>query len=312
MDQTSKHKKIYFLMVLGTIFWAGAFIAGKISVNEFPPFSLAFFRFLIASFVIYGVMYKYETKDYTLRKKDLPIYVSLGLIGMFGYHVLFFISLKYTSAVNASMIAATNPLMTTVLASFLIKERLGIKKILSILLSLSGVMLVITGGSIEVIQSFGYNIGDLIMIIAVLCWAVYSVMVKRVVDNYSPLILTTYSFIVCTIALVPFVIYEKPLTYMRNTSLVGWVAVIYMAIFPSVIGYLIQQVSIKSIGASRTSIFINLVPVFSIILSTIFLNESITSIKVVGALLIIAGVYSINRGSVKAIKRKAEANHSKT
>jgi drug/metabolite transporter (DMT)-like permease len=149
----------------------------------------------------------------------------------------------------------------------------------------------ITNGQIEVIRTIDFNIGDIIMLGAVVCWAAYSVVSKKVMPKYSPLIITSYSFLVCLVGLIPFVIYEKPMTYLPNVTWKGWASVIYMAVFASVIGYLVQQISIKAIGPSKTMAFINLVPVFSIILSVLILGESITFIKILSATIIITGVY---------------------
>lgn len=285
------HRNIYLWMILCTVFWAGAFIAGKIGVKEFPPFSLAFFRFLFATGLIFWIMVKYEKKDWRLKAKDWKYMIILGVIGMFGYHVLFFTALKYTSAVNSSMIAAINPLITSILAATFLHEKLGIKRLGAIFIALTGVALTITNGKLGVLRQLTFNYGDLLMISAVLCWAIYGIISKRIMDNYSPLILTSYSFLVCLITLIPFVILENPMGYLPNVTWKGWTSVLYMAIFPSVIGYLVQQMSIKEIGASKTAAFINLVPIFSIILSALILHEGVTVFKLFSAALIITGVY---------------------
>lgn len=297
-----KESNIYLLMVLCAFFWAGAFIAGKIGIKEFPPFSLAFFRFLFATLLIFPVMVRYEKKDWRLKKEDFKVVIALGIIGMFGYHVLFFIALQYTTAINSSMIAATNPMITSIIASIIIGEKLGIKRIGAISIAFIGVVLTLTNGKLSSLGNLSFNIGDVIMLLAVACWASYSVISKKVMDRYSPLILTTYSFLVCLIALVPFVIFEKPLEYIPNITIAGWGSVLYMAVFASFIGYLVQQISIKKIGPSKTSVFINLVPVFSIALSSVILKEEVTIIKCISAMIIILGVYINSKINIQTSK----------
>lgn len=287
-------KNIYALMILATLFWSGAFIAGKFGVREFPPFSLTFFRFAIASVIIFFIMIKYE-KNWRIKPGDVPIFLVLGIVGMFGYHVFFFTALKYTSAINSSLIAATNPLITAVLASVFLGDKLNIKKAGAIFLSLFGVLLTITEGNFKIVVQAGFNRGDILMLAAVICWAVYSIISKKVTSRYSPIVLTAYSFIACAVSLIPFVIAENPFSYLGTTTVSGWTAVLYMAIFPSVIGYLVQQISLKSIGPRRTAIFINLVPVFSIILSVLILHETISLFKIFSSSLIIAGVFVTTR-----------------
>jgi len=296
-----KEKKIYLLMAFAAFCWAGAFIAGKIAVAELPVFTVAFLRFLIATAVIFPLMVIREP-EWRIGKKSLPMLLTLGLVGMFGYHALFFTALKYTTAVNSSMIGATNPLMTSVLAAIFLKEAFGIKRMGALLLAFSGVALSISGGSIETVAAFSFNKGDLIMLGAVVCWAAYSILSKRAAKHHTPIVLTSYSFLFCTIMFLPFSLMERPWMLVGETSAGAWLSIIYMAVFASCIGYLIQQVAIRSIGPSKTNIFINLVPVFSMALAAMILGESIGWYNAVGMLMIIAGVYS--NSTIRAEKEK--------
>lgn len=285
------NRKIYLLMVLSTFFWAGAFIAGKLSVPFIPAFTLTFLRFLIATTILYFVVKYKDKSNYKLTKKDIPIFLFTGIIGMFGYHIFFFTALKYTTAINSSVIGATNPIITTILCIIFLKDKITFKRALGIILSFTGVFLTITNANLSTIYNLSLNKGDLLMLIAVCMWAAYSVFSKKVMHKFSPLILTFYSFLFCTVILIPFVLYERPWLFMGQVPYYSFLAVVYMSIFASVIGYLVQQMSIKQIGPSKTSVFINLVPIFSIVLSVTILKESISTIKIFTTLLIITGVY---------------------
>ncbi|HYE68601.1 MAG TPA: DMT family transporter, partial [Anaerovoracaceae bacterium] len=225
-----------------------------------------------------------------LEKDKLPVYLFTGAVGMFGYHVLFFTALKYTTAINSSIIAATNPMVTTLLAYLFLRNKLRGKQIFGILLSFLGVILTITGANLDILRQFTFNVGDLWMLAAVAAWAAYGVFSKSKGAGIQPIVLTYYSFLVCTIMLIPFVLYEKPWEYLSSVPVSAHLAVLYMSIFPSVIGYLVQQMAIKEIGPSKASIFVNLVPVFSIILAVLLLGETLEPIKLITAGLIITGV----------------------
>lgn len=278
-------------MVLTTLFWAGAFIAGKLSVPFIPAFTLTFLRFFIATTILYFVVKSKDKSNYKLTKKDIPIFLFTGIIGMFGYHVFFFTALKYTTAINSSLIGATNPIITTILCVIFLKDRITFKRAIGIILSFLGVFLTITNANLSTIHNLSLNKGDLLMLIAVCMWAAYSVFSKKVIHKFSPLILTFYSFLFCTLFTFPFALYERPWLFVTKVPYSAFLAVVYMSIFASVVGYLVQQMSIKQIGPSKTSLFINLVPVFSIILSVTILKETISIVKVLTALLIITGVY---------------------
>jgi drug/metabolite transporter (DMT)-like permease len=287
--------KIYLLMILCSVFWAGAFIAAKLSSPHIPPFTLTFLRFSVAALVLYFIIKLKEKEMYKLKKTDIPVFLITGFFGMFCYHVLFFVAIKYTTAINSSIIGASNPIITAILSIIFLKDKITYKRVLGILLSFTGVILTLTNASFHILKSFSFNYGDLVMLAAVIMWASYSVYSKYVMPRYSPLILTYYSFLFCTILLIPFVIYEKPWTFLENVPRSAFLASLYMSLFPSVIGYLVQQMSIKQIGPSKTSIFINLVPVFSIILSISILKETLNPIKLLTAAFIIAGVYICQR-----------------
>lgn len=286
-------KKSYIYMVIAAFVWSGAFIAGKIATPCIPVFSLTFFRFLVAAILMYFVMKSNDRNHpetrYIFRKKHFPKFCFTGIVGMFGYHVLFFTSLKYTSAINASIVGAMNPIITTIIACFAARQSVPLRRIIGIVLSFAGVVLTISNGDLSVLMTLSFSKGDIIMLIAVICWAAYSVFCSKGASDIPPFALTFYSFLFCTIFLIPFVLWEKPWLLTGITGDVI-IAVLFMGIFSSVMGYLLQQISIRNIGASRTSIFINLVPIFSMILSVTILHETLMPVKILTAAIIVCGV----------------------
>lgn len=277
------------LMIIATLFFSGAFIAGKFSVAEFPVYSLTFFRFLIAAVVLFFIL-RVKGVDLSLEKSDIPRVVLLSLLGMVGYHVFFFTALKHTSSVNTSLIAAMNPIVTTIMASIFLKEKFPKKAIGGILISFTGVALIVTNGSLEVIKNMNFNIGDIYMLMAILSFSIYFIVLKGIVGRVDPMKLTFYVFFFCVVMLVPMVIYENPMEYLPRTTSKGWGSLVYMSIFASVVAYLIQQISVKRIGPAKTSLYVNLVPLFSMIMAYFILGEVITLPKIFAGAMIISGV----------------------
>ena len=286
------------LMIIATLFFSGAFIAGKFSVAEFPVFSLTFFRFLIAAIILFVIL-KIKKIDLSLEIKDIPRIISLSLLGMVGYHVFFFTALKYTSSVNTSLIAAMNPIITTLMASIVLKEKVPQKAIGGILISFSGVALIVTNGSFEVIRNMSFNIGDIYMLLGIISFSFYFIILKGIVGRIEPIKLTFYVFFFCVLLLVPMVIYEDPMSYLPNTTSSGWGSLLYMSIFASVGAYLIQQISVKRIGPAKTSLYVNLVPLFSMIMAYFILGEIITLPKIFAGAMIISGVLITLKAKVK-------------
>jgi drug/metabolite transporter (DMT)-like permease len=279
----------YLLMVLTTSFWGGSFVAGKIALREFPPMTLTFFRFLIATAIILPYMWSRDSVRIP-DKRDIPLLFALGFLGVSGYFAFQFTSLMYTSAANSSTINALNPLTSSVIAIFLTEERLSVKKVGLIFLALTGVLLTVTGGDKHVLLNLSFNKGDLIMVLAMISFSIYGVYSKKATEKYSPLLVTAYVFLFGLIQITPLMLMENVLGSAFSYSLEAWIAIFFMALFSSVLGYLIQQVTISKIGVNKTSLFINLVPLFVLIFSYLILGDLVTYINLVSAGIIITAV----------------------
>ncbi len=290
-------KQVRLLMVLTSLLWSGAFITGKLSVQEFPPFALTFFRFLFALPFIFIILYVREPKNLFPRGQQWRALILLGFVGTFCYHAFFFTALKYTTAINSSLIGAINPIITTILAVLFFSERLTPWRVFGIFLSFSGVFIFITNGDLQLISQFQVNWGDLLMLMGVFCFSLYALLSRRFMKQYqlTPIMVTAYTFLICVVISIPFVLWENPVTYLSATTARGWLSILYMSVFASVLGYLFQSIAIQRIGAPSTAVFINLVPIFTIIQSITILGESITSLKLICAAIVITGVYLATR-----------------
>ena len=282
--------KIYLIMILATLFWAGAFIAGKLGVSSFTPIQLSFFRFLFSVIILFPILLKKNPDNWKVKKEDFKDFLFLGIIGMIGYHLLFFAALKYTLAYKAAMINAINPLLTTFLAGLLLKEKIKARKIILLIIALIGVVLTIINWKLVNLINLDINKGDLIMSGAMLCWVVYGIYVKKVIHKYGAIKLTTYTMITAIIILLPIVTIDIINNGLVLDQFKPWLGILYMAIFASVYGYTAQQYAIMHIGASNSSMFINLVPVFSMILAVLILKEEILPLNLISAAMIIGAV----------------------
>jgi drug/metabolite transporter (DMT)-like permease len=281
-------------MVLAALCWGGAFIAAKIGVRSASPLALTYFRFLVAALCLWGYAAA-RGIPLRIRARDWWAMFQLGFVGMVCYHLLFFQALRTTTATKASMIMATNPLMTAVLAALLLGERLGRARLLYFLAALAGVLLTISRWNPVLLIQGRFTPGDLIMLAAVACWAVYTVLVRSHVARFDPVVTTFYSFVTCLILLTPFQAWEVAAGGFRP-SVEGWLAIVYMGVFPTFIGYLVMQQAIKHVGIATTTLFINLVPVVAMALAVLVLREAFFAPNAASAAIIIAAVMGHARG----------------
>lgn len=287
-------RTVYISMIVTACFWSGAFIAGKMAAAIFMPFTLTFFRFLFAlPFIFLLLRFKEPEKFFPGREQIVPL-IILGVIGTLGYHFFFFLALRHTTAINSSLIGATNPMVTTVLAVIFFREKITLVRMTGVVVSLLGVFSVITNLDPKIVSSLVFNQGDFLMAIGVLCFSTYALLSRKYMLKYkiSPLSVTAYTFLVCTIlSLLLGTFLERPFGAVLQAPLQVWLEILYMSVLASVVGYYLQLSAIHQIGAPKTAMFINLVPVFTIFLASAILGEEVSLLKIFGAMLIIFGVY---------------------
>lgn len=302
--------KAFMLMTMASLFWAGTVISGKIGAAQFPPYTLAFLRFFFAALLAFPLAVIMEKDKWKVPLKELPPVFLIGAFGFLGNNVMFLTACRYTSAVNLASIAASCPMMTAFLAFIWLKERLNMKSVAGIILAFAGVLLVISGGNISQFREMSFNVGDLIQTTGIVLMAVYTILSRKIGQNYSPIVIVAYGLLFSMVATIPLMIMEDPWIYFLEADLKGWSSVLYLAFLGSVIAYLFQQIAIKRIGANRTMAFMNLNPVFSVILAVLILHEHVSIAQIASIGLIVLGV-SLNAGTgVTSLKycplRKAE------
>ena len=283
--------KSYGLMVFATLLFAGAFVAGKLSAANFTPVMTTFLRIGLATLILFPFMILKEGKHWLPSKGELILGIQMGIIGMTFYHLFFFTALKYTSVTNASVINGSMPVITALLAWVFLKEKLTRRKIFYILLAFLGVVLTITNWKVSVIAKMTFNKGDLLMLCGTISWASYGILTKKYSKDTSPIKLMAYALLVCTLVVAPFALREVVLYKSLSVPLENYYSIVYMALLPTVVGYTIQQKAIRDLGPSTAALFINLVPIFSIVLSVIILDEKVKPLTYVSGLIIIFAVY---------------------
>jgi drug/metabolite transporter (DMT)-like permease len=281
--------KIYFMLLWFSIFTGATFNLAKYTIDFFSAFSAASWRFGLASITMVVILILRERVRFASLKENGWMYIVLGMIGIFGFNALFFLGMKFTSAVNGSLIMATNPLLTTMFSRVILNTPITKHQGAGVGFSLLGVVLVITQGSWQVISHLSFSIGDILILCGNLCWALYGVLGRRYIKNSSPLSTTTYTMVAGAFFLMVVSAFNPSPVPLPQIPLLAWGAVGFMAFFTTVLGYLFWNQGISEIGASKTSVFFNLVPVVTMIISLV-LGNTVTWIQVMGAFLVISGV----------------------
>ncbi|MNF23688.1 EamA-like transporter family protein [compost metagenome] len=267
----SKSTPLAYAGIVGaTFFWGTNFNAGAYIIKSMAPISASIERFSISILLlalIFGLTGKLRLST---LKNNLPAFIGLGLLGFTAFNLATFFGLQTTTPINGALILATTPLWTMIFSVLLEGERIDRGRAIGLVLGLLGVGLVITRGDIQVLLGLKVATGDAIILAGSMAWAANMVGTRRFVKNATPLETTTFSMLFGVIGLIVLgFIYEAPITNISTATLSIHSAVIYLAVCGSLIAYLLWFKGIHAIGAARTSIFFNLAPVFTMLVSSV-------------------------------------------
>ncbi|UCD49491.1 MAG: DMT family transporter [Phycisphaerales bacterium] len=288
-------RKVYVKLWLTALFWGGAFVAGKHVSQHLGPCGIAFLRFATASVLLLVLTRWQEGRWPRLNAAQTVSIALLGATGIFSYNIMFFKGLSLIEAGRASLIIATTPAFIALSSALFLRERLGPVRIAGIFLSVAGAVVVVSRGSFQWGSSDVLGVGELLILGCVLSWVAYSLIGKIVMRGLSPLVAVTYSVVVGTAALFVSTCLEGLSENVSRASLLDWLAILYMAVFATVIGFVWFYEGVKRVGATRAGLLINLVPIFAVLLAFLLLKEPITASLGVGAAMVVSGVYLTNQ-----------------
>lgn len=281
--------KIYVMLLFVSIFIGASFNLAAYAVHYFSAPAAAAWRFGLAACLILVLLFMKERLNLQALQSNWRLFIVLGILGVFGFNMMFFEGMKSTSPLNGSLIMATSPLVSTLLARWILKEPLNARQGTGIVISLLGVLLVITQGSWHVLSTLSFSRGDLLIMEGNLCWALYGVLNRRFIHGSSSLATTAYTMTVGAAGLLIFANSGPDTLPLAAIPLTAWGAILFMALFTSVLGYLWWNEGIAQIGVSRTSIFFNLVPLVTMLLSIVS-GAHITLVQMLGTAMVILGV----------------------
>lgn len=287
----TRPKGFTLLMLLFPFLWAGSFIAGKWALQDFSPEITTLLRFAMATLILGPFAFKKKAEPGAWSARTLAVVFLLGVTGMFAYHLLFYYSLKFTTAGNSSLIISTDSLITVLLAVVFLKEKLTWRKGVGIAMGFAGVVWVVSDGALGQILTRGPNVGDLMALGAALSWGIYSVLSKPIAHKFPSFDLSLMTYAVAGVLLLPWLFTGPAVHSLGAATFRGWASVAYMALFATGIGYFLYLKGIHVLGAVATAKFIFLVPVYVLGMAWLFLGEPVPPHKVFAAGIIIAGLW---------------------
>ncbi|MBP6182632.1 DMT family transporter [Flavobacterium sp.] len=290
----NKIKGIFFAL-LATLLWSVNMVIASGIKGHIPPIGLAFWRWTIACIVLAPFAFKSTIESFTIIKRHIRYLMLTAVLGVTIFNTLIYFAGKTTNAFNLSLIAISIPLFIVALSRILFKEKVSTIKIVGIVIIITGVLVLITKGSLQTFLDINFTIGDLLMLLACFFFAYYTILVRQKPDELTAKVFLFSVFVIGTIFLLPFYIWEH-LFYKKvffDTKMA--LATSYLGIFASLVSYYLWNEAIQLIGTSKTALIYYLIPVFSGILAYIFLGQAIVSTQIISMGIIIIGLLITNR-----------------
>ena len=288
---------LYPLVILMVVFWSGNYIAGKWALREFPSLLLAALRIMVAGVAMLPV-YWWQTRRAGVRAKWQPgdhwLLFALGVLGVTFNQVLFVLGLSRTSVAHSSFIIGLVPVMVLLTAALKGMERITARKAAGMLVALTGIV---------ILKTFEHRggggptwTGDLLTLGCGIAFALFTVYGKPVTLRHSSVTVNTYGYVGGALCMAPIAAWQLRGFPLARVSAAAWLSLLYMAMFSSVLCYLIYYWALSHIAASRVSAFSYLQPVLATAMGVVLLDEPLTASVVAGGATILAGVYLAERG----------------
>jgi len=283
--------RAYAVLLFMPLFFSSNIVFGRAAVVEVEPWTLAFLRWSLTALILVPIAWKGLRVHWRLLLSQWETIGILGVLGMWICGALVYLALRHTSATNGTLIYASTPVVVILLEAIFRGRRISAREAFGVPLALAGVVAIVVEGSLEQLMALQFNWGDILFAICTLCWAIYSVVLKRPVFASVPTLSLFAAIAVAgALSLLPFTIWEIALVNDFPTSGSAWRSVATIVAFASLLAFGTYQYGVKVVGPSVTAVFMYLLPVYGVTLAIIFLGEQLQMFHVTGSLLVMGGV----------------------
>ncbi|MDD3860541.1 MAG: DMT family transporter [Bacteroidales bacterium] len=287
MDKRKRLLVVYPLLIISMILWGTSFVWGKIALEHYNAITVIFFRLLVS--IVFLIPVLLIARKFILpKRKHLPLFLLLALFEPFLYFLGETNGLAYVEPSMASVIISIIPLFTPLVAYYFLKEKISILNIIGIVISILGIVILVFGKDMSLEVSIK---GLLLLFLAIIAANGYSVMIKKIPDEYSILTVIFWQNVIGMIYFLPIAVFYSS-SDIQTTGFVseGFWAIVELGVFASTLAFLFYMYGLKFMPITKVNVFTNIIPIFTIIISYLFLGEEIGAKKITGILIVISGV----------------------
>lgn len=290
------------LLAFASACWGGNITIGRAVSAEVPPVALSFWRWLLAFLILLPFALAHVRRDWSAIRRHWGFLALLAFFGMAAFHTVTYLSVNYTTATNAALLVAICPVLVPLLSWALYREPITLRLVVAIVVSLLGVVVIVTRGAPELLLSIAFNKGDLIMLIAVFTWSVYTVLVKHRPRELHPQSLLAATMVMAVAMLLPLYLWESLTLRAMPVTAESLATVAYVVVFASLLAFLAFNRGIEVLGPNVGGLFMHVVPVCAAVFAFVFLGERLQPFHGLGIAAIAAGIVLANWRSAAGLR----------
>jgi drug/metabolite transporter (DMT)-like permease len=280
----------YLLLTLSAFLWSGNFVISRAMNGVIPPAGFVFWRWLVALIVLAPVAVPRLRREWPIVRANLPVIALCGLFGVTLFNFLIYLAMHYTTAINAVLVNSSIPVFILMFGRIIYGQRVSLRQHLGIALSLLGVATIILHGDLAAIRGLSFNRGDLLVVLAAIAWALYSLALRRYPQGLNPFVFL-FAIAACgLVMLAPIYGLEMAGGQMMTFNLPTVLSIGYVGVFASIVAFAAWNSGLRTVGAHLGGQFIHLMPVFSTLLAVLFLGERLRTFHLAGIALIFSGI----------------------
>ncbi len=279
------------LAVAATIIWSGNFIISKAITNDIAPVALSFYRWSTATVLLLPFAWKHIAATRQIVKEHKQYFFWTALTGISLFNTFVYVAGQSSTAINMALIGTTSsPIISVLLAHYFLKEQINLRRVLGMLLCISGILFLLSKGSVYNLLHLQFTKGDVWILLAAASFACYNIFARKRPAHINATGFLFFLFAIGTAILIPAYAVESYFTASIHWSMKVSGSILYLGLGTSVIAFLFWNRSIKELGAGRTALFGNLIPIFSSLEAVALLGERITIIHIISFILIASGL----------------------
>jgi drug/metabolite transporter (DMT)-like permease len=284
----------YLKLLLTALFWGGTWVAGRVAVHEAAPLAVASWRFLVAALLLGVLLIRREGWPRWSARQWLKL-GALGLCGVFCYNVFFLYGLQRVEAGRGALVVAFIPAMIALADWLWFGLPMSSGKALGIVLALIGCLLVVTRGHPAQILAGEVGLGECLLLGSAVSWVAYTLISRHCARYFSALAMTCGACLTGWLMLTVAALIDGRLFALGATSWRGWASIVFLGLFGTALAFTWYSQAIARIGTTKAAAFINLVPLFAVLLGTLLLDERLGGAVLAGGALVMLGVLLTNR-----------------